>query len=82
MKLDIDLTRGIDVDPVRRAMAAALVTFGCDTGAVILAEGIETAQEHATLQHLGVPWGQGYHLGRPGRLADAVLGASRGHELR
>ena len=73
IKLDIDLTRGIDVDPVRRAMAAALVTFGEDTGAVIVAEGVETAGECAALQHLGVPWGQGYHLGRPGRLEDAIL---------
>lgn len=73
IKLDIDLTRGIDADPVRRAMAAALVTFGEDTGAVIVAEGVETAAERATLQHLGVPWGQGYHLGRPGRLEEAIL---------
>ncbi len=78
IKLDIDLTRGIDADPVRRAMAAALVRFGNDTGAVIVAEGVETSGEHATLQHLGVPWGQGYHLGRPGRLEDAILTPRRG----
>jgi EAL domain-containing protein (putative c-di-GMP-specific phosphodiesterase class I)/CheY-like chemotaxis protein len=73
IKLDIHLTRGVDADPVRRAMAAALVTFGSETGAVIVAEGIETATEHSTLQELGVPWGQGFHLGRPGRLEDVVL---------
>jgi EAL domain-containing protein (putative c-di-GMP-specific phosphodiesterase class I) len=54
-------------------MAAALVTFASDTGAVIVAEGIETAPERTTLQDLGVPWGQGFHLGRPGRLEDVVL---------
>jgi EAL domain-containing protein (putative c-di-GMP-specific phosphodiesterase class I)/CheY-like chemotaxis protein len=69
IKLDIDITRGVDSDPVRRAMAAALVQFGNDTGAIIVAEGIETSTELDTLRELTVPWGQGYHLGRPGPLA-------------
>jgi EAL domain-containing protein (putative c-di-GMP-specific phosphodiesterase class I)/FixJ family two-component response regulator len=68
IKLDAVLTRGIDSDPVRRALAACLVSFGVDTGAVIVAEGIETAAELDTLRQLGVPWGQGYLLARPGPL--------------
>ncbi len=78
IKLDIHITRGIDADPVRRALAASLVRFGDDTGAVIVAEGIETAPELETLQHLGVSWGQGYHLGRPGPLANHHLGRPTG----
>jgi EAL domain-containing protein (putative c-di-GMP-specific phosphodiesterase class I)/CheY-like chemotaxis protein len=69
IKLDVDITRGVDSDPVRRAMAAALVQFGNDTGAIVVAEGIETPTELATLRELTVPWGQGYYLGRPGPLA-------------
>lgn len=68
LKLDTTLTRGIDTDPVRRSLAAALVTFASETGAIIIAEGIETPQELATLQHIGIPWGQGYHLARPAAL--------------
>jgi len=68
IKLDVDLTGGIDSDPVRRALAASLVKFGADTGAIIVAEGIETVGELRTLQQLGVPWGQGYHLARPADL--------------
>ena len=68
LKLDTTLTRGIDADPVRRSLAAALVTFATETGATIIAEGIELTSELATLQHLGIPWGQGYHLARPGPL--------------
>ncbi len=68
LKLDITLTRGIDADPVRRALAAALVTFATEIGATIIAEGIEITGELTTLQHLGIPWGQGYHLARPGAL--------------
>ena len=68
LKLDISLTHGIDGDPVRRSLAAALVTFASETGATIVAEGIETHEEVATLQRIGIPWGQGYYLARPGPL--------------
>lgn len=73
IKLDLELTRGVDRDPVRRALAAALVSFAADTAATLVAEGIETAEELRTLKELGVGWGQGYHLGRPGEL-EQVLG--------
>jgi EAL domain-containing protein (putative c-di-GMP-specific phosphodiesterase class I) len=68
VKLDTALTRGIDTDPVRRSLAAALVTFAAETGVTIIAEGIETAGELATLRRIGISWGQGYHLARPGPL--------------
>lgn len=68
LKLDTALTQGIDADPVRRSLAAALVTFASETDATIIAEGIETPHELATLQRLGIPWGQGYHLARPAAL--------------
>ena len=45
LKLDRDLVSGIDVDPVRRALAAALVSFAAGTGAQIVAEGVETQDE-------------------------------------
>jgi len=68
IKLDITLTRGIEADPIRRALAAALVTFATEIGATVIAEGIETADELAALRSIGIPWGQGYHLARPGGL--------------
>ena len=68
IKLDIELTRGIDGDPARRALAEALVTFATEIGALIVAEGIETAAELSALQRIGTAYGQGYHLGRPGPL--------------
>ena len=68
IKLDIALTRGIDVDPARQALAVALVSFRQDIGAVLVAEGIETQSELDMLVHLGLQHGQGYHLGRPGDL--------------
>jgi EAL domain-containing protein (putative c-di-GMP-specific phosphodiesterase class I) len=66
IKLDRDLARGIDADPVRRALAAALVDFARQTGAQVVAEGLETDAELATVRELGIDLGQGYLLGRPG----------------
>lgn len=65
IKLDLSLVRGIDSDLPRQALAAALAAFAFTTDALVVAEGIETAAELATLERLGIHYGQGYHLGRP-----------------
>lgn len=65
VKLDIILVRHVDTDPNRRAIARALITYAADTGATLVAEGIETASERDQLRHLGASLGQGYLLGRP-----------------
>jgi EAL domain-containing protein (putative c-di-GMP-specific phosphodiesterase class I) len=65
IKLDISLVSGIDRSRGQRALARALVAFSVDVGAVVIAEGVETLAELDTLRELGVPWAQGYHLGRP-----------------
>lgn len=68
IKLDIGLTSGIDVDPAKRALSTALVTFAADIGARVVAEGIETHAELAALRGLGIGFGQGYLLARPSPL--------------
>jgi EAL domain-containing protein (putative c-di-GMP-specific phosphodiesterase class I) len=68
LKLDIALTRGIDADPARRALARALAFFAREIDAMIIAEGIETAAELETLRQLGIAWGQGFYVARPGPL--------------
>jgi PAS domain S-box-containing protein len=65
VKLDIALVRGIDQDPARQALAAGMVFFATERGLQLIAEGIETPEELATLRRLGVPLGQGFLLGRP-----------------
>ncbi len=72
IKLDISLTRGIDADPARGALAAALIDFAADVGSAIIAEGVETEQELDTLQRLGAACGQGYFFGRPAPLVEAL----------
>ena len=71
IKLDRELTCGIDHDPVRSALGAALVSFASRTGAEIIAEGIETASELEVLRGLGIRYGQGFLLCRP-TSADSV----------
>ncbi|EQD61800.1 Diguanylate phosphodiesterase, predicted domain protein, partial [mine drainage metagenome] len=66
-----------DSDPVRRALARALVELSAELGAVIVAEGIETPAELAALSRLNVPYGQGYLLGRPAALPDLKRERSR-----
>lgn len=70
IKLDIDITRDVDSDPVREALTRSMVEFARSIDAELVAEGVETESEHATLQALGVRLGQGYLYGRPGPLPD------------
>ncbi len=84
IKLDMSLTHRVDSDPARHALAMALTVFGRSVGARITAEGVETEGELATLRTIGVSKAQGYLLGRPLPLAEALaapqpaaLGASR-----
>lgn len=65
IKLDRELVAGIDLDPVRRVLTASLVGFAANTGAEIIAEGVETRDELESLEALGVGFAQGFHFGRP-----------------
>lgn len=68
IKLDISLVNGIATDRVRQAMATALVSFARETGTTVVAEGIEGESDLRAVRRIGVQYGQGYHLGRPGPL--------------
>lgn len=72
IKLDISLVRSIDTDTRRHALAAGLSTFAQEIGAQIVAEGIETREEMEALCELGVDYGQGYFLARPGPLEEVA----------
>jgi EAL domain-containing protein (putative c-di-GMP-specific phosphodiesterase class I)/CheY-like chemotaxis protein len=72
IKLDGSLTRSLEHDPRRRSLASALIEFGRESGASVLAEHIESELQLIELRRLGVHYGQGYHLGRPQRLPAAA----------
>lgn len=77
IKLDLSITRDIDRDVSRRALATALIGFGSTTGASIIAEGVETAAELQTLRALGVNHAQGYFVGKPTDLLGATQRCAR-----
>ena len=64
LKVDMSFVRGIDEDPSRREILKALTSVAWRIGASIIAEGIETEAELATLRDLAVSYGQGYLIGR------------------
>ena len=70
IKIDGALIREIHRDRSQRALTSALISFARETGATIVAEGIETDVQLATLRELGVSYGQGYRLGRPAPLVE------------
>jgi PAS domain S-box-containing protein len=65
LKIDIGLVRGVDADVGRQAVVAGLVHFAASAGCQVIAEGIETDAELASVSGLGVTLGQGYLLARP-----------------
>jgi EAL domain-containing protein (putative c-di-GMP-specific phosphodiesterase class I) len=72
VKLPMSLTRNIDSDGARRALASALLQFASENASTIIAEGVETAAELKALRAIGVTRAQGYFLGRPMPLANAL----------
>jgi EAL domain-containing protein (putative c-di-GMP-specific phosphodiesterase class I) len=68
VKIDRALIHGVDRDPARQAIVVGMESFGRTGRHRIVAEGIETEAELHTLVALGVQLGQGFLLGRPGRV--------------
>ncbi|WP_162899256.1 sensor domain-containing phosphodiesterase [Mycobacterium shigaense] len=67
IKIDGELTIGIDGDPAKRALVSALNTLATELHANTVAEAVETVSQLQTLAGLGVGYGQGFYLGRPRR---------------
>ncbi|MFP5218497.1 MAG: EAL domain-containing protein [Actinomycetes bacterium] len=65
IKIDRSLVAGIDRDQARRTVVTTFVLLALDTGAKVIAEGVETPAELATVAELGVDQAQGYLLARP-----------------
>lgn len=66
LKLDRELIAGIHNDRVKQHLVRFFLHFARMSGVRIIAEGIEEREELEVLSHLGVVFGQGYLLGRPG----------------
>lgn len=65
LKIDRSFVAGLHDQPQNVEIVRAVQTLGRSLGRKIIAEGIETTAQLATLRQLGVPIGQGFLLSRP-----------------
>lgn len=65
VKIDKHFIRGINLDPVKLQFVRSIQHIAAKSGTLVIAEGIETEAELQTVCSLGIPYGQGYFLGRP-----------------
>lgn len=72
IKLDISLTQNINTDDRKFLLAKALCGFAKAIDCTIVAEGIETEEELNSLRKLNVDSVQGYFIGRPAAINDAL----------
>lgn len=65
IKLDISLINAIDTNFIKQNLVETMVRFANDHGAMVIAEGVERAEEFKTVKELGVHLVQGFFLHRP-----------------
>jgi len=66
VKLDMTLIRGIEASTVKKHVVESMTRLCRELDMKVVAEGIETMPELATIIDLGCDYLQGYLLGRPG----------------
>jgi len=69
LKVDGVFAHGLD-NPQGSSLAGAIVELGKAVGLVVVAEGVESAEQEAALRALGCDLAQGYHLGAPVEAAE------------
>ncbi|MBT8495514.1 MAG: GGDEF domain-containing phosphodiesterase, partial [Deltaproteobacteria bacterium] len=65
VKLDMALVRGVDKSPRMANLIRHIVDFANCEGMKVIAEGVETEHEYATVRELGAHYYQGYYFARP-----------------
>jgi EAL domain-containing protein (putative c-di-GMP-specific phosphodiesterase class I) len=66
VKLDASLVRGLDQDVIKRKLVGAMLLVCREMKALVIAEGVETAEERDALQALGCEMLQGQLFAGPG----------------
>ena len=65
VKLDIELVRGVGMDPYKTQVAAKILELTNDLGVDVVAEGVESEEEWHWLTDHGADYIQGYLFARP-----------------
>jgi diguanylate cyclase (GGDEF)-like protein len=72
LKIDRSFVQYIDTDASSAAIVTSVIGLAHSLGLKAIAEGVETAEQHAVLDDQGCDEIQGYFLGRPQAAADFV----------
>ncbi len=72
LKVDLSLVQRSESGRPSNAVIGSVVELAARTGALVVAEGIERSAQMGPLLRLGITAGQGFFLGRPGPLEQAV----------
>jgi len=67
------LINAIDANFIKQNLVETMVKFANDHGAMVIAEGVERAEEFNTVKQLGVHLVQGFYLHRPSHGAMPVV---------
>jgi EAL domain-containing protein (putative c-di-GMP-specific phosphodiesterase class I) len=67
VKIDMALVRNIDRETIKQRLVGSLVNLCRGLDMLVVAEGVETADECNTIVELGCDLLQGYLFARPGR---------------
>lgn len=65
IKIDRSMVSGVDQDPARQDVLAAVLQLAEKMGAQVIGEGLDTLEELAMLERLGIRFGQGWLFGHP-----------------
>lgn len=65
IKVDRNIINNIDKDEMKRSVYKALRNLAMENDIKILAEGVETPYELATLKNIGLDYAQGYYFAKP-----------------
>lgn len=65
VKVELDLVRGVDQNPVRSAIIQGRYEICLDIGCQVIAEGVETREELEALREIGITLYQGYYFAKP-----------------
>lgn len=72
VKLDMTLVRDVHKTQVKQKLVASMTTVCKELGLLVVAEGVECAEERDVLIDIGCDLLQGYHFAKPGKPFPAV----------
>ncbi len=68
VKVDMHFVQGANTDPLKQQFLKSIQSIALSSGTQVIAEGIETDAEFRIIRDIGIAFGQGYFIARPGRV--------------